>query len=950
MIEPEMLEALVDGASQAVLSRAQRLARDGHVDTLEGDQARLQATVADQGQVYEVWLWSEGETAYEYCPCTNAYRPCVHSIAAALVLRGEILERRDHRKAPAPVEKERPKPIDHEAEARKLRVTNARKSKLVVRWLEGPVLEVRSGSDFTYRVRVRGGPEGPHRCSCPDFESNELHTCKHVEHVRTWLSDGRHRRRAEFEAAIAAPHVYLYYGETLEPRLFRPKGSRRRMPKKLLSQFTPEGRLRQGRIPDEKKVLEWMRRYREWVDPIDLEWLEQRQLRRPQLPRKPIRDLAPPLKRDPYPYQWKGIEFLARRGRALLADEMGLGKTGQAIVAAAILRKARPPVQSVLIIAPATLLSNWAMEIDAWLGEESVNLGRLPARKRAKVIAERPPWLITNYERVWRDYKAYIEHPPDLLIVDEAQRAKNYLTRTSRVTKAIPARYIFVLTGTPLENRLEEAHSIAQFIDQRLLPPLWRLDRDHFVRTGPKGQVIQYRNLRRLQKRLKGSFLRRTKEAVGLQLPEKIRIVEHVPMHKSVVAEHAALLKQVAQLMNSQKSGPLLNDKVQKLLVRARRCCDGPHMVGRSVPHEKNPKLKLLIDLLQELCVAEEHKVVVFSEWTTMTDTIAEIVKGMGLACFHLHGKVPVESRQRLMDSFSSFPGPAVFVSTDSGGVGINLQAADVVINMDLPWDPAKLEQRLARVHRVGSKHEKITEILIICEEGIERRIEETLETKREVFENVWTDDGEDEVIAPSGTGAFHRMVEVLVALEAKGTERLPDRPPKPEELPPRLPPQVRQRTPLEAPPTHGRRPPEDLPLLDDDAQGPRIVVPGRRGGAPPEIVLPPGVKDPRPKSTRGGRDAEAPEAASSGGAKKEAKKAAPAAAASVLDPGTIAGIVAAVTQVTGAAVDAGAIEVALEAAAPELPEEERGRMARLVAGLLGAVQRRGAASGGRSA
>src|SRR5437867_3884092 len=195
--------------------------------------------------------------------------------------------------------------------------------------------------------------------------------------------------------------------------------------------------------------------------------------------------------------------------------------------------------------------TRWQDEILSWLGE-SATLLEGSTIARASTIAARPRWLITHYEQVLRDHKQHQIHPPDLLIVDEAQRAKGLKARTARVLKAIGSRYLFALTGTPLENRLEEAYAIAQLVDQRLLPPLWQIDRDHFVRDNKGRRVVLYRNLDALRSRLAPAFLRRRKEDVALQLPERVRSVMMVPMHPAVVDTYEEMISAVAQIASKK--------------------------------------------------------------------------------------------------------------------------------------------------------------------------------------------------------------------------------------------------------------------------------------------------------------------------------------------------------------------------------------------------------------
>ena len=635
----------------------------------------------------------------------------------------------------------------------------ARREKLLVRPDSPPFLRVEAPSGFSYRIHLRGGAGGPHSCDCPDFEANRLHTCKHVERVRVWLGSPRARLPLEHQREAKRSRVYLHFGDVVEPRLFgRPRGP---------GASTVQGAFGDTGLPlrppagDEAKLRHWIGPFMERVEPQALDWLDRRIERRPILPDRDIASLLPTLGLKPYPFQWKGAEFLARTGRALLADEMGLGKTVQAIIAATAMRRASRPALSVTIVCPASLRGGWAEEIQRCIGEAAVLLEGV-SDERARTIAARPTWLVTHYEQVLRDHRHHADCPPDLLIIDEAQRAKGLWTRTARVLKAIGARYVFALTGTPLENRLEEAYAIAQLIDQRLLPPLWQLDRDHFVRDPSGRRVVLYRGLGALRSRLAPAFLRRRKEDVALDLPERLRATAMLPMHGAVAPTYDDVLAQVARIASKRVLLPADLERIQRLLVIARRCCNGPHMLGQEVEDRKVPKLAELEQALRDLCLGEGRKAVVFSEWTDMTDRAEALCRKLRLPVFHLHGGVAVRSRPALLRAFSGQKGPAVFVSTDAGGVGLNLQTADVVINLDLPWNPARLEQRIARVHRIGSKG-TVQELLLVTKDSIEERILRLHDTKRDVLANIWDKGNQDTIAAPGGSGAFREMVASLL-------------------------------------------------------------------------------------------------------------------------------------------------------------------------------------------
>ncbi|MBI2893871.1 MAG: SWIM zinc finger family protein [Deltaproteobacteria bacterium] len=786
-----MLDGLLGTVRGQAMREGTRYAREARVANLAGSGDGVTTVVRGRTGDFEVALWTEDGVLEHRCSCPSwrAASACKHQVAVALVLRQLQAASAvgDLRVSPAPAngngkgnggarsarvgtgvhllpaavrtDSLSPDAMAVRSRAVEERVVAGRREKLVVSPGEPPFLTVRSPTGFAYRVQVRGGAGGPHGCDCPDFEANRLHTCKHVERVRRLLATARlpqaHR------AASMRPRIYLHYGEVVEPRLLggRPTGVGSAA---VRTAFDGDGRPALSAPHEESALRSWLARFGRWTEPQALDWLDRRALRRPELPRGDFAKLVGRLPLEPYDYQWKGAAFLAASGRALLADEMGLGKTVQAILAAAALRRAARPVTHVTVVCPASLRGGWQEEIRRWLGEDVVLLEG-PALERARVIASRPAWLVTHYEQVLRDHRDHQAHPPDLLIIDEAQRAKGIGTRTARVLKAIESRHVFALTGTPLENRLEEAYAIAQLVDQRLLPPLWQIDRDHFVREGKGRRVVLYRNLDALRSRLAPAFLRRRKEDVALELPERLRSVSLLPLHPAVEATYDDVMGQVAIIASKKVILPADLDRMQRLLVIARRCCNGPHMLGKDVRDRDVPKLEELEQALRDLCLGEGRKALVFSEWTDMTDRVEALCARLRLASVHLHGGVPVARRPALIRSFTERTGPAVFISTDAGGVGLNLQVADVVINLDLPWNPARLEQRIARAHRIGSKH-TVQVLLLVTKESIEERILQLHETKRNVLDNVWSKGGDDTIAAPGGSGAFREMVQALLA------------------------------------------------------------------------------------------------------------------------------------------------------------------------------------------
>jgi superfamily II DNA or RNA helicase len=353
---------------------------------------------------------------------------------------------------------------------------------------------------------------------------------------------------------------------------------------------------------------------------------------------------------------------------------------------------------------------------------------------------------------------------PDLLILDEAQRIKNWRTKIASAVKQIGSRYAFVLTGTPLENRLEDLYSLMQVIDPRVLGPLWRYMVDFHI-TDERGKVLGYRNLSELRRRLTPVMLRRDRSLVRDQLPERILTRVDVPLSALQQEIHDDAVNAAAMLAQIMKRRPLTpseQNRMMAALQRARMACNAAALVdpvlAQNRPGKSAPKLDELETLLDEVCRLAGLKVVVFSQWALMTELVEQRVRNMGLGSVRLHGGVPTANRGALMDRFRADDAIQVFISTDAGGVGLNLQNAAVLINLDIPWNPAVLEQRIARVHRLGQQ-QKVQAILLVAPESYEERVLGLVQGKRELFDNVVHADATEDVV-----GVSKRLAEVLAA------------------------------------------------------------------------------------------------------------------------------------------------------------------------------------------
>ena len=312
--------------------------------------------------------------------------------------------------------------------------------------------------------------------------------------------------------------------------------------------------------------------------------------------------------------------------------------------------------------------------------------------------------------------------------------------------KRIESPLALVLTGTPLENRLEELISIVQFVDQHRLGPTWRVLHDHQVVDEGSTRVVGYRELDRLGESLAPVLLRRRKAEVLTQLPERSVKRLFLPLTEAQRSLHDENLETVARLVAKWRRYRFLSDADQKRLRIAlqamRMACDDAFLLdGKTRSGRKAAEVEAL---LGDFLAAEGTKVVVFSQWVRMHELLIERLEASGHGFAFLHGGVPSGDRGALVRRFRTDPACRVFLSTDAGGTGLNLQAASAVINVDLPWNPAVLEQRIGRVHRLGQSR-PVQVFDLVAEDSIEQRMLGLLGFKRALFAGV-LDGGEREV------------------------------------------------------------------------------------------------------------------------------------------------------------------------------------------------------------
>src|SRR6266403_1667740 len=655
---------------------------------------------------------------------------------------------------------------EERARTEKMRLTSQAPQAI---WTDYTITNAASGK--SYRVALRGWRPGESYCSCPDFRKNTLGTCKHILHTlekvrRRFPEPVRDRRYRQRDIA-----VHISYGTALEVRLLLPN----RLDEKADAIVRP---LRDRPITDLADLLKRIRRLEAHslavtVYPDAEEYIQTRLLQ------QRIATTVADIRRDPrahslrktllkvelLPYQLDGIAFAAGAGRAVLADDMGLGKTIQGIGMAELLAQ-EAGIRKVLIVCPASVKSQWRSEILRF-SERDCQIVLGGAAERAAQYENQCFFTVCNYEQVLRDILAIERVRWDLIVLDEGQRIKNWEAKTTQTMKSLRSPFALVLSGTPLENRLDDLFSVVEFIDDRRLGPAFRFYNRHRV-TDEKGKVLGYKDLDLLRESLKPVLLRRTRSGVMKDLPPRTtEIVRIAPTAEQLDIDQAQM-QIVSTIFRKYYISEMDLLRLQKALLLSRMNADSTYLVDKRAPGYSS-KLERLEELFEELAAEEARKIVLFSEWTTMLTLIEEQIKRLKLDYVRLDGSVPQKKRQQLVHRFQRDPACRAFLTTNAGSTGLNLQAANTVINVDLPWNPAMLEQRIARAHRMGQKN-PVQVYLLVTEETIEEKLLGTLAAKHDLaLAALDMDSDVREVALASGMEELKQRLEVLLGAKPHG-------------------------------------------------------------------------------------------------------------------------------------------------------------------------------------
>ena len=483
-----------------------------------------------------------------------------------------------------------------------------------------------------------------------------------------------------------------------------------------------------------------------------------------------VPDAMKPILRD---YQKTGYRWLCTIAQlgfgGILADDMGLGKTLQIIT---LLEHARleaisktvdltdtashtacpPPVS--LIVCPSSLVYNWDSEIEHFAPNLKTLLITGTAQERQELLTHYADYdiLITSYDMLKRDIASYENLHFHYQIIDEAQYIKNHRTQAARSVCSIHSGTRFALTGTPIENRLSELWSIFEYLMPGFLYPY------AYFRSELEQPIVENKDkiaATRLQQLVRPFIMRRLKTDVLKELPDKLEHAVYAQMTDEQNKLYTANTLKLQKDLEQQSDSMFKTSKIQILaeLTKLRQLCCDPSLIYQNY-HGGSAKLDTCIQLIEN-AMAGGHKILLFSQFTSMLDVIERRLKTERILYYRLDGSTKSEQRTRLVNAFNENKVPVFLISLKAGGTGLNLTGADIVIHYDPWWNAAAQNQATDRAHRIGQKH-TVTVYKLIARHTIEEKILKLQENKKALS---------DQILSEEGVTASHLTKEDLLQI-----------------------------------------------------------------------------------------------------------------------------------------------------------------------------------------
>ncbi|MFP4547526.1 MAG: DEAD/DEAH box helicase [Fidelibacterota bacterium] len=763
---------------KSTLEKARKLLSRDRCVLKSHKNGKFHLTVEGEYEDFQVIVSFDDDTIVPQCNCNSPAETCSHKLASLLFLSDYLEEIKEQPPTGKYSKKEMIKRVleerRHKAFSENYRLDLAEN-------LHG-IHQLYSTSGRKYQVTIRDFKTEEGHCSCPDFRTNKLGTCKHIIHTIEIL------KKKYKKSFLKKYNNYPFTEIVLDPHYnynityYKAKNDHRDV-NTLVEEYFPKGS--KYIFPrDYNAFLEFLEKTRdikeilirpEVTEKIETHFEKEAMAK---LQEKSGYDFSK-IKGELFDYQKEGVDFSIYKSASIIADEMGLGKTIQAI-AVAVIKKDIYDLKKTLVICPASLKSQWKKEIEKFSHEKATIVEGHRSERKEIYKNSKTFFLIANYEAVLRDITTIYKYSPCMIILDEAQRIKNYDTKTSHAVKSIPRKHSLVITGTPLENRLLDLYSIMNFVNPYALAPQWEFSMKHclFDKT-KKNKITGYYDLQKLHNHLSDYIIRREKKEVFAQLPAVQEVAVPVKLHPFQYEMLSGMAQSLMLYINKKHKTFYDIRRIQQILTSMRMTCDSSYLVDKESNY--SPKLdELKLILTEKFNLPEsKKKIIIFSEWKTMLKQIAQMLRANKIGYTTLSGDVPVKSRGKLLEEFEHSEDCHILLSTEAGGTGLNMQFTDTVINFDLPWNPAKKNQRIGRINRIGQQSQHLTAINMVAIDSIEERIADGIVLKQDLFDAVLNVESvTDEVdFSAKGRSTFIEQLNKLIQPEEEKKVQESDEP-----------------------------------------------------------------------------------------------------------------------------------------------------------------------------
>lgn len=602
------------------------------------------------------------------------------------------------------------------------------------RWAPGRYTVSSPGSKRSHRVAFHGADNEWNNCDCNDFRTSMLGTCKHIEAVRLYLET---KGRKPMPSGRERSALYISYNGTRRLKLHLGENAPEALTVAAMRYFDDDMVAEPGMVAHLPAFIDNARKidpqFHCYPDALNYILEARDRTRRAELLAEMAPDTFADVLRTPLsPPRAEGVRRIFDAGKVLIADETGLDKTALALGAAELFRRCSM-IGGVLIVCPTALKYQWKKEIERLTGS-SVTVVEGASDRRRELYADESFYKIVSYHSLANDIKVTGTLRFDMLVLDEVQRLKNWNPQISRAAGRVESDYTVVISGTRLANP-EELYSVLQFVDRYALGPHY-LFVDRYVESDS--------HLDDIDNHLSDCLIRRR----AGQVPDRIERTLYVPLTREQREIHDSARTAVARLAVKWQSCRFLSEKDRKrllqLLGRMRMVCDSTFVLDQKTRFDTKAgeALQLVSDMIEN---SADAKAVIFSQWERMTRVIADELDKAGISYEYLHAGVPARERRHISERFCSDPEKRVFIATDAAATGLELQAPALVINLDMPWNPAVLEQRTACIHRLA-RRQPVQVINMVAVDSIEEQMMSALAAKPDLFEGVF-DGGEDRVI-----------------------------------------------------------------------------------------------------------------------------------------------------------------------------------------------------------